>query len=221
MSLKRLLFLTVLFSITSCASIALAKTYDLPQIDSTISLSEKWFPINQEIVQRYNQDMLARRPQSKTRYIAGFTLGMPSTGMNLGSNYIWIQATSNQGVSITPEQLTSMLPKQAQAKKKEFERDLKDRIKSFEPGSSHYQERLGAIVYDTEANIPNGSTVNLRSYLIVTKSAIISINAYTTPSSADTFFEQVQGIVSTIDIKTSQKMSDSWLNSLRALMGKN
>ncbi len=62
------------------ASVAQAKAYDIPEIDGSLILSGAWLPVSPTLVQQYNADMIRLRPQTRTRYVAGFTRGAPSDG---------------------------------------------------------------------------------------------------------------------------------------------
>lgn len=209
-------FFAVLFLIIT--PLANAKDYDIPEIGSALSLSSMWIPVDASIIKAHNDDMLRLRPQTTTRYILGFTRGKPPNGFYSSTDYLWIQRTPISNPPITPEQLTAMLPKTMTKSKPEFERLLKDKISSIDPGAAYYDARLGAVIYDSSPTFPDGSSGRVRAFCIMTKKFMIAVNAYSTPANADAVFEEVRGIVSTLNIKEDQKMPATWIDRLKQLL---
>ena len=162
--------------------------------------------------------MLRRRPQSRTRYIAGFTRGTPKDGSDTGSEYIWIQKTPVPDTPITPEQFATLLPRVMAKSKPQFEKALQDKVASIDPGAAHYEARLGAVVYDSSDTFPDGSSGRMRAFIILTRKFMVAINAYSTPDKSDTVFEEVRGIVSTLNVKEDQKMPATWIDRLKQLL---
>jgi hypothetical protein len=216
MTIKHLFAAIAIIALTPSAN---AKDCDIPEIGATLSLSDRWFPVDAGITKAYNDYMIRLSPQTTTRYILGFTRGNPPGGFESSTEYLWIQRTPMPTPPITPEQLTAMFPKTMSEIKPEFERLLKDKISSMDPGAAHYEQRLGAVVWDGSLTLPNGSIAKMRSYLIVTRTSVISVNAYATPQTAETVFEEVQGIVSTLKMKEDQKMPQTWIDRLKQLLG--
>ena len=86
------------------------------------------------------------RPQTVVRYVAGFRRVSLSNDASSPSDILWIQRSPNSNPPITPEQLTTMLPKAAAQVKPDVERLMKD-IASADSGAAHYEQRLGAVVW--------------------------------------------------------------------------
>ena len=200
------------------SSTASGKDYDMPELNAALSLSSIWVPVSQALVQVYNDDMIRRRPQTRTRFVAGFTHGAPNDGTDTGSDYVWIQKTPMPDPPFTPEQFATMLPRVTSKNKSQFEGLLKDKVASIDPGIAHYEARLNAVIYDSSPTLPDGSSGRMRAFLIMTKKCLISINAYSTPASADAVFEEVRGVVSTLNIKEDQKMPPTWIGRLQAIL---
>ena len=116
--------------------------------------------------------------------------------------------------TITPEQLAALLPRVMT----QVESALKDKVASIVPRAARYDTRLGAVIYDSSQIRPDGTTVRLRSFLIMTKPCIISINANSTTANADVVFEEARGIVSTLNVDRDQKMPASWIDRLKQLL---
>lgn len=215
MTTKSLLAATLFLLISVSAN---AKDYDIPEIGAVVSLSDLWIPVKADIVTTHNDDMLRRRPQTRLRFIAGFTRGTPPDGFYSSTDYLWIQRTPPPASPATPEQIVSMIPKVAPKITAEVERAYKDTIASMGSGPAHYDERIGAVVWDCTDTLSDGNLVPMRCYLIVTKGCWISINAYATPASASTVFSEVRDIVSTLKVKEDQRMPESWLDQLKHLL---
>jgi len=197
--------------------VAGAKDYEIPEIGGTLSLSSIWIPADASITKAHNEDMLRVKPKTPTRYILAFTRGKPPDGFYSSTDYIWIQRTPMSNPPITPEQLTAMFPKMMTKEKPEMERLLKDRVRTVDPGAAHYEQRIGAVVWDASPTSPDGDISKMRSYLVVTKTSLINITVYSTPATADTVFEEVQGIVSTLKLKEDQKMPQMWTDRLKEI----
>lgn len=151
-----ILFLTI-------ASLANAKDYDIPEIGGTLLLSSIWIPVEPSITKAQNDDMLRLRPQTTTRYILSFTRGTPPKGFYSSTDYLSIQRTPMSNPPVTPEQLTAIFPKTMAKSKPEFERLLKDSVASVDPGVAHYDQRLGAVIWDMSPKLPDGSVAKMRS----------------------------------------------------------
>ena len=122
-------------------------------------------------------------------------------------------------MSVTPEQIVEMLPKGMIKNKVEFERLLKDQYGKLDVGVARYESRLGAVVWDTSPTAPDGSELRMCSYVITTKPCITGLTAFSTPKECAVFFEQAQGVISTIKVKEDDKMLTSWTDKLKNLLG--
>jgi hypothetical protein len=207
--------LAILFLIIG--SLANAKDYELLEI-GTLSVSGDWFPIDASITNAQNDDLVRHRPQTTTRYLLGFTRGKPPKDFYSSSEYLWIQKTPIS-TPPTPEQLTAMVPKTVSKNKPELERALKDKIQSIDTGAAHYDQRLNAVVWDANPTLADGSIARSRSYIIITKTSLVAVGAYSTAEKADIVFEEVQGIVSTLKVKEDQRMPPSWTERVKQLFG--
>jgi len=196
-----------------------AKDYEVPEIGGTLSLSSVWIPADASITKAQNEDMLRVKPKTPARYILAFTRGKPPDGFYSSTDYIWIVRTPMSNPPMTPEQLTALFPKTMTKEKPEMERLLKDKVRSVEPGVAHYEQRIGAVVWESSPTSPDGTVSKIRAYLIVTRTSVISITVYSTPETADSIFEEAQGIVSTLKLKEDQRMPKMWTDHLKELLG--
>ena len=207
----------IAIALLAATQVAGAKDYEIPEIGGTLSLSSIWIPADASITKAHNEDMLRVRPNTRTRYILAFTRGKPPDGFYSSTDFLWIQRSPMSNPPITPEQLAATFPKTITKEKPEMERLLKDRVRSVDPGAAHYEQRIGAVVWDASHTSPDGVVIKMRSYIIVTKTSLFSITVSSTPETADTVFEEVQGIVSTLKLKDDEKMPQMWTDRLKEI----
>lgn len=196
-----------------------ATYYKIPEISGELSILKSWVPTAASTVKQFNADMLRARPQTTTRYVAGFTRGAPTDGSLLGKHYIWIQKTPCPATPITPEELAAMLPKVAVLNKAEFEEQLKDKVKTIDAGAAHYDAALGCIIYDTSPTLADGTIQKTRTFLFITKQYGISFSACSSPDIVATVFREVGQMVSSFKVDANAKMPASWVEQVKELLG--
>ena len=192
------------------------KEYIIPKINASIKVPEYMVPISDSEIVAQNNDMLRLRPQSLLRYVYGFinSKNKPIDGMG---EHIFITMSPMSVPPMSPEKLLQMLPKTYKEKKEEFSKLLSNSV-NYDNLSGTFNKETGAVIFDSTLSFPDQTLLLLRSYIILTKKYIITINSYAPPNSAIIFFDLSNQIVKSLEIKKEDKMPDSWLDKLQQLI---
>jgi hypothetical protein len=196
------------------------RKHDFPELGASLSISSLWVPFSQSLVQAYNDDLIRQNPKSQVRYVAGFTRGRPTDGSETGTDFIWIQKTPMPDPPFSADEFVSALPGAMSGTKSDIEASKGDRLSSIDPGAPLYDPRLGAIICDLSATFRDGGSGKAKSFLIITERYVISINAYSAPDNAEVMFEQVRGLVSTLELKDELRMPRAWTDRLTQLLSR-
>jgi hypothetical protein len=194
--------------------------HDFPELGASLSISSLWVPFSQSLVRAYNDDLIRQNPKSQVRYVAGFTRGKASDGSQTGTDFIWIQKTPMPDPAFSADEFVSALPGAMSGTKSEVEASKGGRLSSINPDAPRYDPRLGAIICDLSATFRDGGSGKAKSFLIITKRYVISINAYSAAEDAEVMFEQVRGLVSTLELKDGLRMPSAWTDRLTQLLSR-
>jgi hypothetical protein len=194
-----------------------ARDFAIPDASITISLPEPWRPIDPAIVKEYNDDMLSTRPQTTTRYIAGFTRGAMPASHAIGTDYIWIQRTP---AAMTPEQLLSLIPKTIEKHKKTLDDLLKKDIQASDFDAPYFDEKAGLVVMPSSSTRADGQKLLGVAYLLPLRSELVSIAVLSSPDRANVVFTEAHIAASSLKISEDAKPTRSWREKLLQLLGK-
>jgi hypothetical protein len=202
----------------------LRRPQDSAEADATITqdiaqnLPPTWLPVSPSLITAYNEDMRNKTPGTRARYVAGFTRGKPADGTDTGTEFIWVQKTPMPDPPGSPNDFANALLGGGAEIAAQHKDAPGERLSSLDPTRPHYDPDLHAVVCDLSANFRDGTAGRARSFLIITKRFVLSINAYSAPTSSDTVFSEARKMVSNLKRQAELELPAPWTERLKGLL---